>query len=213
MSRASLERVRRYFDSIKPSEVAEQKKYWIQQYPKSNQEVRNRWLFAFASVHTNWQNNVKQYESVKDKPLCDYGKVLSRLKNSGGGMHGSKAQGIMHFGALWRYDNTRFTQKPTDWVANRNANAEELRSINKTKCSFADELCWPLETESVCLDVHMLRLMGLPDKALTCSIYDKIEKYWNKLAKAKDIPAFIARCIYWDRQNNQPNSHYWAHIL
>ena len=214
MSRASRNRVRKYFDSIKDEEVNEQTDYWKTKYPKSHNDVRNRWLFAFASVHTTWTNNVNQYQAVKDKPLCNYSKLLSRLIIGGGGMYNLKASGMFHFGTVWRYDNTPFVNKPTDWVQTRNSVAKELIQLNKAKTSFAMEMTWPLESEVVCLDRHILRLYGQdPEDAPNQTNYDWMERYWMRQSKQRNIPAYIARCVYWDRINKSNNSNYWAYIL
>ena len=53
-------RVRAFFDTITDKEVTAQKRYWILKYPQSQREIRNRWMFAYASVHTSWENNVSQ---------------------------------------------------------------------------------------------------------------------------------------------------------
>jgi hypothetical protein len=214
MSKASRNRVRSYFDTIKDSEIESQSDYWSTRNPDTHQEVKNRWLFAFASVHTTWTNNVNQYEQVKDKPLCNYSRLLSRLIIGGGGMYNLKAQGMFHFGCTWRYDHTKFTNKPENWVQARNSIAKELIQLNKAKTSFAYEMTWPLETQVVCLDRHILRLYGQdPEKAPNQTNYDWMENYWVKLSKERQVPPYIARCIYWDRINNSTTSNYWAYIL
>ena len=214
MSATSRKRVSDYFDTITNAEIKDQKRYWVQRYPESDKAIRNRWLFAFASVHTSWTNNVSQYEKVKDKPLCNRSKLVALLRDSGGGMHNQKAQGIFHFGSVWRFDQTRFTTKPDNWLKYRNELAKELMQINKAKVSFALEMVWPLEVQSVCLDRHILRLYGQdPDDAPKPAAYDRMERYWVRLAKERNVPPYIARCIYWDRLNNEKNSAYWAKVL
>jgi hypothetical protein len=29
----------------------------------------------------------------------------------------------------------------------------------------------------------------------------------------KDLPPYIARCIYWDRKQEKSDSRYWSHVL
>ena len=214
MSKASRNRVRSYFDSIKDDEIDAQTDYWGTKYPSSDQDVKNRWLFAYASVHTTWTNNVSQYKMVKDKNLCNYSALLSRLLIGGGGMYNLKAQGMFHFGTTWRYDKTQFTHMPENWVSTRNSVAKELIQLNKAKTSFAYEMTWPLETRVVCLDRHILRLYGQdPDDSPNQTNYDWMERYWVKQSDKRGVPPYIARCIYWDRLNNSTTSNYWAYIL
>ena len=54
------------FNSFDSEEVEQYKSYWESIKPKNDTEVFQRWLFAFMSVHTSWESNVRGYEAVKD---------------------------------------------------------------------------------------------------------------------------------------------------
>jgi hypothetical protein len=41
-----------------------------------------------------------------------------------------------------------------------------------------------------------------------------MEQHWVAACKARKIPAFRARNVYWDNlQNNQPDSRYWSFVF
>ena len=54
------------FNSFDSKEVQTYKDYWQGVAPKNDTEMFQRWLFAFMSVHTTWEANVKGYEALKD---------------------------------------------------------------------------------------------------------------------------------------------------
>jgi len=40
-----------------------------------------------------------------------------------------------------------------------------------------------------------------------------MEKHWVETCKARNIPQFMARNIYWDKVQEQPNSRYWSSVF
>ena len=54
------------FNSLNKKEVARYKDYWESVKPQGETESFKRWLFAFMSVHTSWESNVRGYEAIKD---------------------------------------------------------------------------------------------------------------------------------------------------
>ena len=143
LSVTSKNRVRAFFDTITDKEVTAQKRYWILKYPQSHRDIRNRWMFAYASVHTSWENNVSQYNQLKNKALCDYSDLLLRLTIGGGGMYNLKAKGLFHFGTMWRGNINRFTQMPANWTQSRNNLANQLMQLKQATTSYAYEMNWP----------------------------------------------------------------------
>lgn len=211
---ASRRKIRQFFDSIKDSEIAEQTQYWESKKPKTVQEYRNRWMFAFASVHTTWGNNVNQYNEIKNRNLCSIDSLTNRLIISAGGMHHIKAKSLYHFGCTWRQGHEKFISPFDSYIDVRNEISKELLGLSNAKTSFAIEMCNPIDADVVCLDRHMLRLFNAdPEKAPSNTLYYKMEQYWLRLCKIREVPSYIARCIFWDRANNETNSHYWAYIL
>lgn len=214
LSRTSRQRVRNFFDSIEEHEIDTQIQYWAKKAPQSPNEIKNRWIFAYTSVHTTWEKNVTQYSLLKDQPLSNYAVINYKLILSRGGMQNMKADGIFHFGINWQQNQDMFTMSPECLRGLRDDLAKQLIQINYAKVSFALEMCNPLTANVVCLDRHILDLYGHDkEKAPGKLLYHRMENYWLHLSKERDVPPYIARCIYWDRAQNQSNSHYWAKIL
>ena len=214
LSRTSKKRVRNFFESIQDDEINTQIEYWHKKAPKSHAEIKNRWVFAYTSVHTTWENNVTQYNLLKDQPLSNQSVITYKLILSRGGMQNMKSDGLFHFGLQWQRHKEMFTELPTCIRTLRNDLTKDLIQINYAKVSFALEMCYPLTANVVCLDRHILGLYGHDkEKAPGKILYHGMEDYWLRLSKERDVPPYIARCIYWDRAQNQKDSHYWAKTL
>lgn len=214
LSKTSKKRVRNFFESIQEHEVNTQIEYWQKKAPKTEQEVKNRWVFAYTSVHTSWDKNVVQYGLLKNQPLNNILRITHQLILSRGGMQNQKAAGIFHFGISFNQNKKLFLDVPTCLRGLRDDLAKQLIQINYAKVSFALEMCNPLTANVVCLDRHILGLYGHDkEKAPGKILYHGMEDYWLRLSQERDVPPYIARCIYWDRAQNQNNSHYWAKIL
>ena len=91
--------------------------------------------------------------------------------------------------------------------------------IGLAKTSFALELCYPEKCQAVCLDVHMLRLLGMneqgykKDNSKDVAEYEQGERKWHYRAEKMKAPNYIARCIYWDVKQGYKNSRYWSSCL
>lgn len=214
LSRTSKKRVRNFFDSIEDREIISQIRYWRKKIPKTVQEIKNRWVFAYTSVHTSWEKNVAQYNLLKDQSLSSLSAIKYKLILSRGGMQELKANGLFHFGINWYQGMKEFTELPDCLRGKRDDLAKELIQINYAKVSFALEMCDPLKANVVCLDRHILDLYG-HDKELAPAknLYHRMEDYWLSLSDERGLPPYIARCIYWDRAQKQKTSHYWAKVL
>jgi hypothetical protein len=78
------------------------------------------------------------------------------------------------------------------------------------------ELAFPAICDVVCVDVHIGRLYGLKnpeERKMTLKAYRCIEAHWANLCKGREIPAAIARHIYWDRVQGQSSTSYWSHVF
>ena len=72
-------------------------KYFEQITPKTKMEVYNRFLFAFLSVHTNWQSNVRAYNLMKNQYHTDEKETLMLLVKSKVGMYNHRTKYIIEF--------------------------------------------------------------------------------------------------------------------
>ena len=58
-------KIDKLFNSFNAEEVERYKSYWESIKPKNDTELFQRWLFAFMSVHTSWESNVRGYGGSK----------------------------------------------------------------------------------------------------------------------------------------------------
>ena len=56
----------KFFSSIRDKEISNYNNYWSQLQPRFIDEAFKRYVFAFLSVHTTWENNCKAYNILKD---------------------------------------------------------------------------------------------------------------------------------------------------
>ena len=62
----NTEKVESFFDSIKDKDIQMYNEYWGELKPQSTSAIFKRYLFAFMSVHTSWQNNCRGYNAIKE---------------------------------------------------------------------------------------------------------------------------------------------------
>lgn len=208
------------FTRMSPAYVRRELDYWQRMTPRDPRDQLRRWLFAFCSVHTTWQNNVRGYDAVKDLAwLRDKALLLKRLEDSRVGLHNMRTAFIWKFKKQFLMCPDFFTRHAGEsWIQARNRIHDGISGLGYAKTSFAMELCFPLEAELVCLDVHMLRLYGRDDMNGRSGnrfheLYHTMESDWVERALTRSIPSYIARCVYWDRLHRKRSSRYWSRCL
>ena len=129
-------------------------------------------------------------------------------------MYNIKAVGIDKLHELWD-SNIFVKQNNVQWQRFRNVIADNLPKLGLAKTSFALEMIYPLTAQVICIDRHMWKAFGWldPDKSGSPAQYHYYENYWLMLSKAYNVRPVIARNIFWDQIQNQPNSLYWAKYL
>lgn len=183
-------------------------KYWASVTPRSDQEHFQRWLFAFCSVHTTWESNVKGYAAIADW-AGDPDDLLDRLICARCGLHNNRAKWIYRFHQQYWADPKVFQKKDNEpWRELRNRLMLKICGLGLAKTSFALELAYPLEAQTTCLDVHMLRLYDVTEKH-----YHIAEADWLGRSAGLGLPSYIARQMYWDKMQGQPDSRYWSHVF
>lgn len=191
--------------------------YWEQHSARTDAEVFRRFLFAFMSVHTTWEINVLGYQAIKDfeEWRDKHFGLRTRLVRSGAGLHNNRTRWIDRFSdAFWAGPSEFRRRGRESWAAYRDRLEDRIVGLGPAKVSFALELCWPLEAEVVCLDVHMLRLYGkTAADAPKANVYHRLEADWVGRARAAQLPPFIVKQIHWDRMQGRPNSRYWSHVF
>ena len=211
----NTEPVESFFDSIKPEEIKFQYDYWKKLKPINDSERFQRFLFAFTSIHTSWEANIRGYNLIKDwwTWMNRWDHLKEKLIESRIGLHNNRLRFISIF-------TTKFWSNPSvfdrgmneNWNGFRNRIEREITGLGLAKSSFAIEMIYPDEAEVVCLDTHLFQAYGL-DQIKHRKKYDLLENHWVENSRKKDLPPYIARCIYWDRKQEKSDSRYWSHVL
>ena len=223
----TTEKVESFFDSIKDKDIESYNDYWGELKPQSSNAAFRRYLFAFMSVHTTWENNCKGYNAIKQftnwtlekgqqLELWNYNSddLFKRIEKTRVGMQNNRTNYIGLF-------NDTFWDDPSDYL-NRNSNegwaewrdrlAKKILGLGKAKTSFAIEMLFPLEAQVVCMDTHLFQIYGL-NQTKHSKLYNAIEEDWLERSEQRGIAPYMARCLYWDKNQNRKNSRYWSKVL
>ena len=207
---------------ISDKKVENYKTYWESVTPKTDEDKYWRWVFAFLSVHASWESNVRSFKLLR-KNRDDWRESVNELTRlirvSGVGLHTRRVKGIWEFSTAF-FADPKFWQKKEDetWIQCRDRIQAKCYGLGLAKTAFALEMCYPNENKSVCLDTHMLQLYGFTkeaDKARATQPkrYKAMEEHWAAKTEERDVPSYIARCLFWDQKQNQENSRYWSSVL
>jgi len=207
--------VERFFHSITKDEIKRHKEIWDELTPDTDSEMFKRYLFAFMSVHTTWESNIKGYENIANwlKWINNDAKLLDLLKDSGVGLHNNRTKFISAFTQDY-WANCKKYQKKKDetWVECRDRIEKTIKGLGLAKSSFSLEMIYPLECNVSCMDVHLFRFYGL-NQTKHLKQYKTIEAHWVEWSKMFNLPAYISRVIWWNRNQGQKDCWYWATVL
>ena len=105
------------FNSFDSEEVERYKSYWESIKPKNDTELFQRWLFAFMSVHTGWEANVKGYESIKNwiSWVNRDDELERRLVESRVGLHKNRTRFVSQFAQNFWSDPEWYKYQGGDW--------------------------------------------------------------------------------------------------
>ena len=207
--------VDKFFNALDRSAIERHTSYWEKLKPTTVVGKFRRWIFAFCSVHTSWQSNVKGYNALKDydKWVTNDKELMRRLKKCGVGLYNNRQRFLSKFSKQF-FDNPDFFEKKKDesWVEFRNRLVPEILGLQKAKTSFALELLDPLKAQVFCADVHLFRFYGL-DQSKDYGKYEQIESHWLNMCRMWNVPPYIARAIRWNQIQDKPVCDYWAWCL
>ena len=206
-----------FLDSIDRTHLTAYRNYWTAITPATDQERFKRWLFAYASVHSSWENNVRMYEAIKDCTwIGNQEELLSLIRNSGAGLHNNRTRFIMDFTTKYWDNPSLFTYDGDDWLGFRSKIDNNILGLGRAKIAFALEMIHPEKMKLLCADTHLLQLFGF-----TASNVDKckpkefetIENHWVSKCNELSIPPALARLLFWDKKQGKLNSRYWSYVL
>ena len=220
-------KVEHFFESIKDRDIESYNDYWGELKPQSNNAAFRRYLFAFMSVHTSWKNNCKGYKAIKQfknwtleqtnqLQLWNYNAdaLFAAIESTRVGMQNNRTNYIGTFNdAFWNNPNDYLHPTNSEgWSEWRDRLAKKILGLGKAKTSFAIEMLFPLEAQVVCMDTHLFQIYGLNQTKHSKS-YNDIESDWLERSKKRGIAPYIARCLYWDKNQGRKNSRYWSKVL
>ncbi len=208
------QQVNELFNSFDIEEVKRYKKYWGSVAPKNDTEIFQRWLFAFMSVHTTWENNVKGYEGIKDwtQWFNDDKKLMDIIVEARVGLHNNRVRFISQFARKFWADPDWYKYQDGDWQMFRDRLVKNILGLGIAKVSFALEMIYPNRAEVCCMDTHLFQAYGL-DQSKDSTRYKEIENYWLDMCRMWNVPSAIARAILWDRKQDKTDSRYWSYVL
>ena len=208
-------KVDRFFNSILDEEISEYSKYWDSVVPRNTSEVFQRWLFAFMSVHTSWRSNINGYLMIRNwwEWLNKPEELERRIVESGAGLHKNRTKFITAFAEHY-WANLDFYKKADDesWVEFRDLLVDQVLGLGMAKVSFSLEMIYPSIAEVTCMDTHLFQLFGL-DQSKDSKQYHKMEQHWIEMCKMWNVSSYVARCIWWDRNQGYTDSRYWSFVL
>jgi len=209
------------FKTLNVEKIEKYKQYWENIRPQNNGDIFRRYLFAYCSVHTNWQGNCRGYEAIKDyeKWVDDIDILLDKLKTSGVGLHNNRTKYISEFSKqFWNNPKNFYFTTKRGHVKKRDEIVERIKGLGMAKVSFALEMIHPNEARVLCGDIHQLRLYNMEGLNYNknkkgMKKYKRMERHWVINCGKLKVPCYIARSIYWDRLQNKEDTRYWSYIL
>ena len=209
------------FNELHSHKVEAYKQYWESVKPTTQDDIFRRWLFAFCSVHTTWEGNIRGYMAIRDFVYWRYNRkeLLKRLTRSGVGCQNERTDYIWDFAKdFWQNPKDFACYNKKHYVKVRDGLVERIRGLSYAKVSFALEMITPILTRVLCGDVHHLRFYGMENlkyskSKIGVAKYKAMEKHWVDNCDKLNVPSYIARCIMWDDIQKQADSDYWGYVL
>jgi hypothetical protein len=214
-SAPSYAEINAFFTKLNYSRVPGYTRYWQEITPQNDSEIFQRWLFAFMSVHTSWKSNVAGYLAIKDwwKWLNKWDDLLKAIDDSRVGMQNNRVRYISEFAHKFWEDPSKYKKNEGEsWIDLRNRLKNVTLGLGPAKTSFALEMCYPNSAKLCCLDTHMFQAYGL-EQTRDSRHYGKLESHWVEMSNMWNIPAYVARCLYWDIKQGYFDSRYWGHVF
>ena len=140
-SQLVTEPIEKFFASISSFERKSQTDYWSSIAPKNDSECFQRFLFAYCSVHTTWESNIKAYKLIKNwwEWMNQWDVLEDKFKRSGAGLYRNRVRFIKDFSSKFWSNPDFFTKQAEDesWSGYRNRIEKEIIGLCMAKSSFA----------------------------------------------------------------------------
>jgi thermostable 8-oxoguanine DNA glycosylase len=205
-----------WLDSIDENRIKSYQNYWDSLRPKTEADFIRVWLFAFMSIHTTWESNVRGYEALKDLKWMNNKKLLrEKLVECKAGLYNMRTDRLWKFRNQWMEDSSQFYKKTDEtWQDYRDRLTDNVYGIGLAKTSFVIEMAYP-NADICCLDVHILRYLGKEQEngALNKKTYRIRENYWIDQCRQRGYAPAMVRHYYWDDMKGYNDTRYWSYVL
>jgi len=182
--------------------------------PKTQMDIYNRFLFAFTSVHTTWQYNVKAYNLLKNKYHLDKKSLKALIKKSGVGLTNQRTDYIKEFTVNYLKNPKFYTKRRNEsWFNYAERLSKNIKGLGFAKTRFAIELIYPNSARVVCVDTHIIQWAKQNPNKMNKTLYKKIEQGFLNHAKKNKLHPIEARWKWWDYKQNYNNPRYWSWCL
>lgn len=204
-----------YINSIADSTIADYTAYWNTITPKTDEDYFNRWRFAFLSVHTSWKSNVRAYAQMDSNTRpTEKQQLQQQIVYSKVGLIKLRTEGMWKFQTdFWANPQAWRKRDDETWDKFRDRTMNMCHGLGYAKTAFAIELCYPNTCEVVCLDTHMLQLYEHAPGTPSAAKYKDMERHWTEACKARNIPSFMVRNVYWDKVQEKTDTRYWSYVF
>jgi thermostable 8-oxoguanine DNA glycosylase len=204
------------FSQLTPAVVDTYNQYIQTITPVSDDDILRRWLFAFCSIHTTWENNVRSYQAIKDLSWeGDRQDLLAKLTASGAGLQNGRTNSIWAFTTRFRENPSQFYVPSTRYRERRDRLANTIHGLGLAKTSFAFELISP-NTPILCLDRHVLTWLE-GNQALngnmTPKTYRRLEQRFLRACKKEGYNPIAVRHAMWSLVQNRPDMRFWSYVF
>jgi len=190
------------------------KEYFKNIKPKSKMDIYNRFLFAFCSVHTTWENNIKGYLMLKDTFHTDKRSLKPLLKKSSLGLYNHRTDFIKEFTIKFLENPKFYTKRRNEsWQKYADRLQKDIKGLGFAKSRFAIEMIYPNSAKIACVDTHIIQWAKQNPNKMNKTLYTKIEKGWLNHSKQLKLNPIEARWKWWDNKQGYDNPRYWSYVL
>ena len=190
------------------------KEYFKDITPKNKMDIYNRFIFAFCSVHTTWESNIRGYNMLKDNTSTDLRTIKPIIKRAGLGLNNVRSKAIKLFTKAFNEDYKQFTKRRAEsWQDYALRLEKNIYGLGHAKTRFAIELLYPVSAKVCCVDTHVIQWAKQNPNKMSRALYNKIEQGWLNHSKQKGLNPVEARWKWWDNKQGYEHPRYWSHVL
>lgn len=180
---------------------------------ESGNDVFWRFVFAFTSIHSNYESNIRAYQILRNPGAWQGEDTLRQaLVAARCGLYNNRARFLWKFAHEFFFGSFMALQFADNLLEKRNMMVERLHGIGRAKTSFALEMSFPTQSEVVCMDVHHLRLYDLSESP-TRADYERCERDWCWRSEELGVSPYAMRNVFWDENKGQPSPRFWTFVF